>query len=81
MAKARKKKFVKRYRNPAKRAKEYAEDLRYNVDPMGRRLTKGERGYRAGYLQARRDSATAWKLKTGKIKPEDLGIIPYKNKK
>ncbi|HHW89461.1 MAG TPA: hypothetical protein GX745_00955 [Clostridiales bacterium] len=81
MAKVAKRKYRKRYRNPAKRAGEYADDLRYNCDPMGRALTKGQRAYRAGYLQARRDSAIAYNLKTGRKKPEDYGIKPYRNKR
>lgn len=72
---------IRPYKNPAKRAAQYVQELRQGMDVYGYRLRRAEKAFRAGYLQARRDSAVAYNLKTGRKKPEDYGIKPYKGKK
>ncbi|HEY8390528.1 MAG TPA: hypothetical protein VIL26_06240 [Clostridia bacterium] len=72
---------IRPYKNPAKRATQYVQELRQGMDVYGYPLRRTEKAFRAGYLQARRDSAIAYNLKTGRKKPEDYGIKPYKNKR
>lgn len=58
--------------HPAGKGKKYAAELknnkRYTNDskPKDKPLTKEGRAYRSGYLQARKDSAKAWKAKNKK---------------
>ena len=53
---------VKVLLNPAEKGQLYAKEIKDNYNPRtGNGLTKSEFRYRAGYLDARRDSARAWK--------------------
>lgn len=64
--------------NPNQRGRKYAKELKKNIrytnmnepktdkDGVVQTLTKGQRAYRAGYLQARQDSADAYNYKNDK---------------
>lgn len=64
--------------NPAEKGRKYAAELRVGIkctndhkikrarDGSAFALDKVERSYRAGYLQARKDSANCWKSKRKK---------------
>lgn len=48
--------------NPAEKGQLYARELKDNYNPRtGNELSKTQRSYRSGYLDARKDSAKAWK--------------------
>ena len=48
--------------NPSEKAGIYAAELKANASSMtGADLSKNQRAYRSGYLDARRDNARAWK--------------------
>ena len=48
--------------NPSEKGQRYALELRENFSgKTGETLTKAQRSYRSGYLDARKDSAKAWK--------------------
>lgn len=48
--------------NPAEKGELYAREFKDNYNPRtGDALTKGQRAYRSGYLDARKDNAKAWK--------------------
>ena len=48
--------------NPSEKAGKYAAELKANFSgSTGETLTKNQRAYRSGYLDARKDSAKAWK--------------------
>ena len=48
--------------NPGEKARLYADELKANASSYnGQDLRKDQRAYRAGYLDARRDSAKAYK--------------------
>lgn len=63
------------YRNPAKRASDFANQLKKK---NAINLTDTQKSFRSGYLTARKDSANAYKLKNKKISPEQLGLKPKK---
>ena len=47
-------------RNPAEKAKRYARQMKHGtVSETGKKLTKTDLAYRAGYLDARNDNAKA----------------------
>ena len=49
-------------RNPAEKAKRYARQLKTGrVAETGKKLSDGDRRYRGGYLDARKDNAKAFK--------------------
>ena len=49
-------------RNPAEKGQKYAFELKNNYSAStGETLSQKQRSYRAGYLDARKDSAKAWK--------------------
>lgn len=49
-------------RNPAEKAKRYSRQLKSGVvRETGKKLSTTDRAYRAGYLDARNDSAKAFK--------------------
>ena len=51
-------------RNPAEKAKRYARQMKNGrITETGQKLTKTDLAFRAGYLQARQDSAKAFKSK------------------
>ncbi len=53
---------VKTLLNPAEKGQLYARELRDNYNAKtGDALSSRKRSYNAGYLDARRDSARAWK--------------------
>lgn len=56
--------------NPAEKGQLYARELKDNYNPRtGNELTKTQRSYRSGYLDARKDNAKAYKYnKAKKIK-------------
>lgn len=48
--------------NPAEKAKRYARQMKKGtVTETGKKLTKTDLAYRAGYLSARQDNAKAYK--------------------
>lgn len=48
-------------RNPAEKGRRFAKQLKNNkVTETNKKLTKNERSYRIGYLNARRDNAKAY---------------------
>ena len=48
--------------NPSEKGQLYARELKDNYNPRtGDGLTKGQRAYRSGYLDARKDNAKAYK--------------------
>ena len=48
--------------NPSEKGAQYAAELMANASAStGEALTKNQRAWRAGYLEARKDSAKAWK--------------------
>jgi len=50
------------FRNPAEKAKRYARQMKNGkVSETGKKLTKEDYAFRAGYLQAREDNANAFK--------------------
>lgn len=55
--------------NPAERSKKYCDELKAKVHVAGKKqgqdLTNTEAAYRAGYLEARRESAKIWCKKNG----------------
>ena len=64
-------------RNPSEKAKRYSRQLRNNrVAETGKTLSKEDRAYRGGYLDARKDNAKAYCHKNGiksKAKPYRRG--------
>ena len=51
-------------RNPAEKAKRYARQMKRGiVTETGKKLSKTDIAYRAGYLDSRQDSANAYNLK------------------
>ncbi len=53
--------------NPAERGALYARELKDNYNPRsGNELTKTQRTYRSGYLDARKDNAKAYKYNKAK---------------
>ena len=51
-------------RNPAEKAKRYARQMKRGiVTETGKKLSKTDMAYRAGYLDSRQDSANAYKFK------------------
>ena len=51
-------------RNPAEKGRRYARQLKSGkVTETGKKLTKNQKSWRAGYLTARSDSAKAFKSK------------------
>ena len=49
--------------NPNEKGKRYARQLRSGRDGRGKPLSKEDRSYRAGYLDARRDNLKLFKSK------------------
>lgn len=48
--------------NPAEKAKRYSRQMKHGkITETGKELTKTDFAWRAGYLQARKDSANAYK--------------------
>ena len=54
-------------RNPAEKARRYARQMKYGaIRETGEQLSATDMAFRAGYLQARSDSAKAYKAKRKK---------------
>ena len=54
-------------RNPAEKAKRYARQMKAGyVRETGKELSATDMAFRAGYLQARQDSAKAFRSNTGR---------------
>lgn len=52
--------------NPAEKGLRYSRELRNNTNQKGESLTKDQRSYRSGYLDARRDNADAYSYNKAK---------------
>ena len=50
-----------RFESASSKSKRYARELKRKTKTNGKKLTKATASYRMGYLNARRDRATAYK--------------------